>query len=131
MFVTGIVFGWLAVIVNSVLLSLVFAYITVSLLEMGERTFDRRIRKVSAEQYMQLVALPLCYAITGGLIATGITIIVDYPPWKHDSRIEPGYALLAIGIIIATAGPLAINTISRNPKGLVVALRIDRLRGGD
>lgn len=131
MFVTGIVFALLVVAVNSALLFVVFADITVSLLEIGARTFDRSIRKVGAEQYMQLVALPLCYAITGGLLAAGISIVVDYPPWKHDSRIEPGYVLLAIGIIIATAGPLMINAINQNPKGLILGLRIDRLRGGD
>jgi hypothetical protein len=131
MFVTGIVFGLLVVLVNSGLLFVVFAYVTDALLGIGVRAFDRRIRKVSADQYLQLVALPLCYAITGGLLATGISIIVDHPPWKHDSRIDPGYVLLAIGIIIATVGPLAINASYRNPKDQIVALRIDRLSGGD
>jgi hypothetical protein len=61
------------------------------------RFLDWLFRKLPAEEYMQLVGLPLCGAIVGGLIGTAIPVFLDHPPWKHNSSANVAYALIAMG----------------------------------
>jgi hypothetical protein len=93
--------------------------------------FDRLLRKIPTEQYLQLVVLPLCGAIAGGLISTALPIFLDHPWWKPDSRTYIGYALIIIGLIVIVAGPLTVHILYANPKNLTIALRIERLKNGD
>lgn len=93
--------------------------------------FDRLLRKMPPEQYLQLVALPLCGAIAGGFISTAFSIFLDHPLWKADGRTYIGYALVLFGLVVITAGPLAVHALNANPKNLTIAKRIDQLTCGD
>jgi hypothetical protein len=92
---------------------------------------DRLSRKVPAEQYSQLVVLPLCGAIVGGFISTALVIFIDHPPWKPDFRTNIGWILIAIALVVIVAGPLWVHAQYANPKNLDIGQRIDRLKAGD
>jgi len=131
MLVTAIVFLVLSVVATSAMLTFLAMAVLQAAVAKGGRVLDRRLRKLQAEQYVQLVSLPLCAAIVGGLVSTAISIFVDYPPWKHDSRANVVYILIAIALFVGTAGPLAIRALYADPKNLLIGQRIDRLKDGD
>jgi hypothetical protein len=97
----------------------------------GDTFLGRLVRKVPAEQYLQLVSLPLFGAITGGLISTAFAIFVDHPPWKHDSKTYVAWLLILIALFVIVAGPLWVSALITNPKNLDIGHRIDRLKAGD
>jgi len=129
--VTGVVFFILFVLATSAMVTFVVIVVLQAAFAKGERVLDRHLRKLPAEQYVQLVALPLCAAIVGGLVSTAIPIFLDYPPWKHDSRVNVGYILIAIALLFGVAAPLAIRALYADPKNLLIGQRLDRLRNGD
>ena len=92
---------------------------------------DRLLRKIPTEQYLQLVVLPLCGAIAGGLISTAIPILLDHPWWKPDSRTYIALALIAIGLVVIVVGPLTVHILYANPKNLTIVIRIEQLKNGD
>jgi hypothetical protein len=129
--VTAIVFVVLAAVATAVLMTvLVMAVLQAAVAKSG-RVLDRRLRNLQAEQYVQLVSLPLIGALVGGLISTAFSIFVAHPPWHPDSRTSVGYILIMIALILAVAGPLGIHAVLANPKNFLIGARIDRLKAGD
>lgn len=131
MFVTGIVFFALFVVTTFAMIAFVLIVALRAMFEKGARILDRHLWKIRTEQYVQLVALPLVAAIVGGVISTAIPIFVDYPPWKHSSKINVGYILITIALVIGIIGPLAISELHANPENLILVERINRLKDGD
>jgi hypothetical protein len=112
-----------------------FAYAGLGLMQLVETTFDRfyqrYIRKLRAEQYMQFVLLPLYGAVVGGLLGTGITVLVDPPPGNHVSSALLGSFLLAAAIGVGVIVPLRTNITYENRTNMLIGLRIDQLKNGD
>jgi hypothetical protein len=120
-----IVFLVLSVVATTAMVTFLAIVVLQAAVAKGGRVFDRHLRKLQAEQYVQLVALPLCAAIVGGLIGTAIPIFINHPPWKHDSRVNVGYTLIAIALVVGVAAPLAIRALCAAPK----KQRLDRASG--
>jgi hypothetical protein len=114
---------------------LMFAYVGLALMQLVETTFDRfyhrYIRKLRPEQYIQSVLLPLYGAVVGGLLSTGITVLVDPPPGNHVSSALLGSFLLAAAIGIGVIVPLRANITYENRTNMLIGLRIDQLKNGD
>ena len=91
----------------------------------------RFVRTVSAEQYFQFVTLPAFGAISGGLISTGIAILVDQTPLKHDSKTYLAYLLIVIGLVLIVWGPIRVYKTLAKSENLDIGHRIDRLKAGD
>jgi hypothetical protein len=85
----------------------------------------------TAEQYFQLVTLPLFGAISGGLISTAFAIFVDHPPTEHDSKSNLAWLLILVALAVIVVGPLGVHALLANPKSLDIGHRIDRIKAGD
>jgi hypothetical protein len=114
---------------------LMFAYSVLGLMRLTGATFDRfyhgYIRKIRPEQYMQSVLLPLYGALVGGLLSTGISLLVDPPPGSRVSSALLGIFSLATAIVVGVRVPLRINITYENRTNMLIGLRIDQLKNGD
>jgi hypothetical protein len=131
MLVTARVFTYLVVVGTIAMVSFATWDFFSAVGDKSNSFLDRFLRKIPSEQYLQLVVLPLCGAIAGGLISTAFPLFIDHPPWKPDSRDYIGLALIAIGLVVIAVGPLSVHVMSTNPKSLIIGVRIDRLKDGD
>lgn len=131
MLVTTIVFFFLAALGTTAMAIFLPTVLLQMLAAKGMHALDRHLRWLRAEQYLQVVALPLIASIVGGLIGSAIPIWVQDPPWKNDTMTNTGYLLLGIALVVALLGPLALFRLHANPQNLQIGLRIDRLKDGD
>jgi hypothetical protein len=131
MLVTARVFTNLTVVCMLAIAFFVAGDISLAAAYKSSAFVDRLLRKIPTEQYLQLVVLPLFGAIAGGLISTAVPIFLDHPLWKPDSRTYIGYALVIIGLFVIVVGPVSAHILYANPKKLIIAVRIERLKDGD
>jgi hypothetical protein len=106
--------------------------VTVCLQALGrksDRVFHRYLRRLRAEQYPQLVVLPLYGAIVGGLVSEAISIVVSDPSGKYSSL--EIYILLVLALVVGVGGPLWTNALYANPENLPIGQRIDKIKNGD
>jgi hypothetical protein len=96
-----------------------------------DRSYHRYIRKIRPEQYVQSVLLPLYGAVVGGLLSTGIAVLVDPPPGSHVSSGLLGIVLLAAAFGIGVIVPLRTNITYEKRTNMLIGLRIDQLKNGD
>lgn len=89
------------------------------------------VRQIRPEQYMQSVLLPLYGAFVGGLLSSGVAILVDPPPGKYINHEILASALFAAAVAVGVVAPLRTNIIYENRKKLLIGMRIDRLKSGD
>ena len=112
-----------------------FGYTVVAVWELAGATFDRfyhrYIRRIRPEQYTQSVLLPLYGAIVGGLLSTGIAVLVDPPPGNHFSSTILGALLLAAAVLVGVVVPLRTSITYESRTKLLIGMRIDRLKNGE
>lgn len=114
---------------------IIFGYTIVAVWEWAGAAFNRfyhgYIRKIHPEQYMQSVLLPLYGAIVGGLLSTGIAVLVEPPPGNHFSSASLGALLLAAAVLVGVAVPLRARITYESRTKLLIGMRIDRLKDGE
>jgi hypothetical protein len=89
------------------------------------------VRQIRPEQYMQSVLLPLYGAVVGGLLSSGVAILVDPPPGKYINHELIASALFAAAVLVGVVAPLRTSVVYENRKKLLIGMRIDRLKSGD
>ncbi len=108
----------------------VLTALTRLIFEPASRAFDRWLRQVGIDRYLQLVALPLVAAMVGGLVGAAIQEFVETPPWDPRADRSPAWILFLIALPLAVL-PLVLHLLSLRPKLWPIPVRLQRLQDGD